>query len=159
MRNQHIHTNYRAGDRKSLKAHKRLRFGEQLELDYNHYDFYCFNRRFTYVPAPKAGNDLYVHTKEHGNSEVTSLADPEAQGTVLAIYSHGYDKDKKYRYYYDHNGQDHYWAHRQIKTARQGFGSPSYARFSAEKRQDFISQLAYERELELAPDDAIVCYL
>lgn len=159
MRNQHIYTNYRAGDRKAFKSNKRLRFGEQLELDYNQYDFYCFNRRFICVPAPKAGNDLYVHTKEHGNSQVASLADPEAQSAVLAIYSHGYDKDKNYRYYYDHNGQDHYWAHRRIKTARQGFGSLSYARFSAEKRQDIIDQLAYERELELALSGSVEQHL
>lgn len=76
MRNQHIHTNYRAGDRKSLKAHKRLRFGEQLELDYNQYDLYCFNRRFTYVPTPKAGNDLYVHTKEQFFNFLTKLKFP-----------------------------------------------------------------------------------
>ena len=142
MRNQHVYTNYRTGDRKTFKSNKRLRFGEQLELNHNQYDLYCFNRRFIYTRAPKAGNDLYVHTKEHGNNQVTSLADSEAQGSVLAIYSHGYDKNKKYRYYYDHQGQDHYWARRQIKTARH-----------------IISQLAYERELELAPDDAIVCYL
>ena len=159
MKNQHIYTDYRAGDRETFKTDRRLRFGEQQKRDYNRYDLHPFNRRFIYVPAPKVGNDLYVHTKGHGNNQVTSLADPEAQGTVLAIYSHGYDKDKKYRYYYDHQGQDHYWAHRQVKTARQGFGSASYARFSAEKRQNIISQLAYERELELAPDDAIVCYL